>query len=553
MFRVQDVGTRTFISSRAVSVTPTTKGVIEIYQKDFENGPFVITQPGKYILMEDIEFNPLSQNFDQIFESLASFPDFNHGYVLGYFAAIIIYGLNIDLNLGGHTIRQSHLHNLQQRFFSIIELADRPFMPGQGPANFGTPLVGCKNVTISNGVLGLSSHHGIHGNNPMNVNINNIVMYDYEVAGISINGGQNINFSNIEVRHNYKNILVNGLFSNAVFTIKKLITKEQQEPNAYVQTHFGNVGISQIIERMKKSVVDAYTDIMNDVEVGTTNPDSKFYANPSKLTDGNCYGISINAPGLLVNEYKDQFEAGSSNIMLNNITIADIDCIPTEVLTVTSTLYGQLGKNPQTFPVVNKGPFGDVINYWKCTKDGIFNVDDNPLVLGQILTGVVSPNMSTWIQSGTNDFDSRIENLSVLNNLDIMAHVMKGTAGLFISSINNLVCRALKISSIYNKSEPGCDTYLKSGHVYVGARTSGVMIASSRNIKFEEVTINDIVSKNGEAYGYYLYGMCSKLVFPAYYGNVGSLKTTTNYKNPSQSTKSIVKTIGYDATYGIDG
>jgi hypothetical protein len=47
--------------------------------------------------------------------------------------------------------------------------------------------------------------------------------------------------------------------------------------------------------------------------------------------------------------------------------------------------------------------------------------------------------------------------------------------------------------------------------------------------------------------------MCSKLVFPAYYGNVGSLKTTTNYKNPSQSTKSIVKTIGYDATYGIDG
>lgn len=553
MFRVQETTFRGAnpLSYKSVQLSNVST-VTEIYQKDFENGPYVITKPGKYVIMEDIEFNPLSNSFEQIFDSLDSFPDANHQYILGYFAAIIIYGSNIDLNLGGYTIRQSYLHNLQQRFFACIELADRPFLPGQGPGNFGSPLIGCSNVNIYNGILGYSSHHGIHGNNPNNITINNIVIYDYEVAGITINGGKNINISNVEVRHNYKNVLVNALFSNAIFTIKKLVIKERQEPNAYVQTHFGNIGIYQILERLKKSVLDAYTDIMNEVEIGTTNPDSKIYANPSKLTDGNCYGISLNAPGLLVNEYKDTFESGSENIKLNNITIADIDCNPTEVLTVTSTSYNQLGRNPQTFPVVNKGPFGDVINYWKCTKNGIFNIDDNPIILAQILTGVVSNPMLIWIQSGINDFNERIKTLSVLNNLDIMAHVMKGTIGLFISSIDNIVCRTIKINGIHNQSSPGCDDYLDSNHPYIGARTCGILIASSKSVTFEDVTVNDILSKNGEAYGYYLYGQCRKLIFPPYYGNIGSLKTFSNYKSPSKSTKTIVKTIGYDITYSID-
>lgn len=554
MFRVQDTSVRKLaaLSSRIPQIS-SSKGVTEIYQKDFDNGPLLITEPGKYILMEDIIFDPLSKNFSDIFDFLGSFPEFNHQYILGYFAAIIIYGSNIDLNLGGHTIRQSHLHNHQQRFFSLIELADRPFLPGQGPGNFGSPLKGCSNVHIYNGILGLSSHHGIHGNNPTHVNINNLVIYDYEVAGISINGGKYINVSNVEVRHNYKNVLVNALFSNAIFTIKKLTIKETQEPNAYVQTHFGNIGIAQIIERMKKSVLDAYTDIVNGVEVGTTNPDSKFYANPSKLTDGNCYGISFNAPGLLVNEYKDQFEPGSTNINLTNITITDIDCNPTEVLTVTSTSYNQLGRNPQTFPVVNKGPFGDVINYWKCSKDGVFNVDENPLVLGQILTGTVSNPMAVWIQSGVNDFKERIATLSILNNLDIMAHVMKGTIGLFISSIENVICRSIKIYNIHNQGMPGCEEYMGSNHQYIGARTCGILIASSKTVQFEDVFINDIVSSCGEAYGYYLYGKCNKLIFPPNYGNVGSLKTTANYLTMSKSTKSLVKSVGYDTTYGIDG
>lgn len=520
----------------------------ELWQKDFDNGPVLLYESGTYTLMEDIIFNPFPNKFEDIFDSLSSFPEYHHQYVLGYFAAIIIYGNYINLNLNNHTIRQSYMHNLQQRFFSIIELADRPFLPGQGPAAFGEPLTGCSHVKIHNGVLGLSSHHGIHGNNVNYLELSNITIYDYEVAGITINGSNNIKIDNVDIRHNFKNIKVNGLFSNAVFAVKKLIIKEQQEPNAFVKTANGDITAYQILTRLKKSIVDTVSDILNNQAIGTTNPDSFFYHNPSGLTDGNCYGISLNSSGLLVNEYKQHYENNNTNITLNNIVISDIECKPCETLTITETPYDQLGLNPQTLSPVNKGPFGDVIQYFKCVDhEGRFNIQNNPLVLSQILTGTVSSSMREWIISGNSDFNERIKNLTILTNLDIMAHMMKGTIGLFISSGNGITCNNILIKNIKNYSEPGCDEYLGCEHKYIGARTCGVLIASSNNITIKSIDVDNIESKCGEAYGIYHYGECKNIQLNNY--KVGTLTTHSNYIDPPINTLSIVKTMGYDKTF----
>ena len=43
---------------------------------------------------------------------------------------------------------------------------------------------------IKNGTLGKSSHHGIHGNNMSNILIENLLIEDFEVAGIALNGGE---------------------------------------------------------------------------------------------------------------------------------------------------------------------------------------------------------------------------------------------------------------------------------------------------------------------------------------------------------------------------
>ncbi len=521
--------------------------VTELRNTDFKNGPVYLTKSGVYKLMEDIEFNPLP-NFSDIFDSLASYPEFDHHFVLGYFAAIIINGRDIELDLNGFTMRQSHIHNLQQRFFALIELADRPFLPGQGPANFGSKLTSCANIIIRNGTLGFSSHYGIHGNNMENVTIRNLTIYNYEVAGISLNGGNNITIENVEVRQNYQHILVTGLFSNAIFTVKKLMIKQRENAYASIIVDGATISIDTIINRLVKSITDAYQDIVNNQPIGTTNTDSKIYDNSinNYLLDGNCYGIALNTVGLLVNEYKQKYESRNSNIVLNQIIISDIKCKPVEYLTVTETPLDQLGLNPQTLPEVNKGSFGDVIAYFNnVDENGKFSNTNNPLILAQIIgASKVSKTLLEWINKGTSDFYTRINQLTVLNNLDIMAHVFKGTIGLFISSGNSISCNNISISNISNYSDIGKEQFVQTTHDYIGARISGVTIVSSQNTNLNNIFINNLYSECGEVYGIYHYGSCKNINKTNI--TVQSLMTNVNYTatNPIR-TKHVVKSIGY--------
>lgn len=550
MLRITDVNrSQSRYRNRVVNKTT----VNELWNKDFANGPVYLTQPGVYRLMEDIEFNPLPE-FSSIFDSLASFPGGDHHFVLGYFAAIIINGRDIELDLNGFTMRQSFIHSLQQRFFALIELADRPFLQGQGPANFGGPLTPCQNIIIHNGTLGLSSHYGIHGNSMDNVTIRNLTIYNYEVAGISLNGAQNLTIDNVDIRHNYQHILVTALFSNAIYTAKKLMLKQRENAYTSIIVDSHPVAIGDVLSRLIKSINDAFQDIVDGNPIGTINPDSKIYDNSANmyLLDGNCYGIALNSTGLLVNEFKQTYDERNSNITLSNITITDIKSKPVEHLAITDTPLHELGLNPQTLPGFNKGAFGDVIRYFSCVDEqGKFTHQNNPLILAQIMGAVkVSDSLLTWVQSGSNDFYQRLQELTVLNNLDIMAHVFKGTNGIFISSGNNISGKNIIIKDIYNYSNAGQEQYVSRTNDYIGARVTGITIASSKNISFYATTIDNIYSECGQAIGVYHYGECGKITFNNC--NIYSLKTGVKYHNPtstSQRTKHGVKSMGYDDTY----
>ena len=150
---------------------------ILLSNKSFKDGTVRITTPGKYILTENIIFHPNEKNdFQPTREQVKSgqYPMGKDGaYHLGFFAAITIESNDVILDLNGKSIGQSKLHNLQQRFYANIEIANSPFIPKQGPAslsnknNFKSP----DNVVIMNGTLGLSSHHGIHGNSMRQISI----------------------------------------------------------------------------------------------------------------------------------------------------------------------------------------------------------------------------------------------------------------------------------------------------------------------------------------------------------------------------------------------
>lgn len=545
MFKIDDSRNQYRLSNRITTVT-------ELRNSDFLNGPVYLTNPGIYRLMEDIEFNPLP-NFSDIFDSLASYPDADHHFVLGYFSAIVINGRNIELDLNGYTLRQSINHNLQQRFFALIELADRPFLPGQGPANFGSTITSCANITIHNGTLGLSSHYGIHGNNMDTVVIKNLTIYDYEVAGISINGANNVVIDNVEVRQNYQHIKVTALFSNAIFTVKKLMLIQRNNPYTSIVVDGQTITIDSIINRLVASIKDAHFDIITRQLIGTTNPDSKIYDNSINdfLLDGNCYGIALNSVGLLVNEFKQEYESRNTNISLSNIIITDIKSKPKEQLGLIELPVSNLGLNPQTLPEFNKGAFGDIpLIFNSVDENGKFTNENNPLILGQLIGAVKTSNtIMEWVNSGSSDFYTRLENLTVLNNLDIMAHVMKGTIGLFISSGNSVTCNNITIKNIYNYSLPGNEQYVQRNHDYIGSRTSGVTVASSQNITLNNILVDNMYSECGQVFGIYYYGYCKNI--NRYICNIHSLRTNIDYNKNTNTprTKTIVKSFGYDKTY----
>ncbi len=116
-------------------------------------------------------------------------------YSMGYFAAITVECPGVIIDLQGHSIRQSYHHYCAQRFFTIIELARSAFIEGQGPGSVQSSDAEAEHVAsdcmVLNGTLGLSSHSSIHGNNNTGVVLQNLMLRDFEVVGIQLNGVHN--------------------------------------------------------------------------------------------------------------------------------------------------------------------------------------------------------------------------------------------------------------------------------------------------------------------------------------------------------------------------
>jgi len=155
----------------------------DLYADDFVPGTVRIRSPGTYHIKENIEFNPTGSHlsWSGIPEDSNTYPQ-NGGYILGFFAALTVEADNVEIDCGGNSIAMSQNFHRKQRFFSIIELGSAPFIAGQGPPQFANgivtsaPLVSARNVSIRNCVLGLSSHHGMHGNDNDGVTIDNLTI-----------------------------------------------------------------------------------------------------------------------------------------------------------------------------------------------------------------------------------------------------------------------------------------------------------------------------------------------------------------------------------------
>ena len=358
------------------------------------------------------------------------------GYTLGWFTAIAIenqQGTVISLN--GNTLKQSKLHNLQQRFYSNIELASSPFDHPQGPATFA-PAKPAQNVfIIGPGTIGLSSHHSVHGNGhkepdgtltPIeNILFENITFENYEIAGLHLNGFKNVIVKNCHFKSQRIDVPVRGTLSAANFLKPYINALADMSANAlYRYGDLGEKTYSYYKDKLQTAVDAAYNGILGNDSANwnDTNATNKFWyklfanevggeitqgSGELKVTDGVAYGIVGNAWGVAVNGFPTTYNdiLKSENLYIHDTQVENVLSSAIEVPGV-SPPASDASANFPFYPtpdsiVITHDPAGAVMSpfqsYNKYTN-GTFSQEFLNLVPLECSEGRVTSNKSSFLK-----------------------------------------------------------------------------------------------------------------------------------------------------------
>lgn len=449
--------------------------IVCLKNSDFKNGTYRILNPGYYKLYEDIIFNPNPSTYsNDTLEGPDWMPDYTnpeqvekypiHPYHLGFFTALTVECDNVIVDLNGFSIQQSREHYLQQRFFSCIELANQPFIPNQGPSDFGLAFKSPTGVCIKNGLLGRSSHHGIHGNSMKNVLIQNMNINSFEIGGISLHGGFNVVIENTNISTNNRHVPVNAKYSQSRFIRTKLqqLLEDPQFVDGDIKIGRKYVNADTLLQNIESELVSVYRDYIINQEDTIS---STFFRNDERVADGAIYGIVIAQKGVVVNEFqesrKDE-EDNNNHIHLRNVYIEHLQSNPREVIGL-STLKND---NGMTYGLnVQKGPFGDVLDILSVTQNilnpDMFQVKDNIILYysdqGEIIyddpyTGqslVIDPTSvdQNTIKLLSDEIDNFISSYNILHETKLDRGISTIRTITYSDTNNNLV--TVKVIDIY--------------------------------------------------------------------------------------------------------
>ena len=144
------------------------------------------------------------------------------------------------------------------------------------------------------------------------------------------------------------------------------------------------------------------------------------------------------------------------------------------------------------------GPAGDVFDFMKALDEkGLYK--SNCLADAQLLAAKYSlnnrvnipPPIIEWAASNTKISDVIADNnYYTLDGRDSMNHIMKGNIGLFLQQSYRVICNKLSIQNITNTS---ISENLDAGGCY------GILFSGSKNVKLNNVNINNIKSDSGIA------------------------------------------------------
>eukprot|EP01084_Bolivina_argentea_P098202 176497_1 len=508
--------------------------VIEVYADDFAHGTYRILKPGIYRVMEDIEFDMNSGDYsspnaagawypreDQELSYMGAGGTFIGPYGMGFFAGFAIESDDVTIDLNGHSLAMSRVFHLQQRWFAVIEVGSKAFISGQGPANFGPYMVYAKNVLIENGVIGRSSHHGIHANGFENLTIRDVIVRDFEVAGMAMNGFVGLKLLNVEVGPVYQEVPVMGVYTQARIMLPRLRKVAQDNPDGTVTfAARGTFTADEVLSELESQMDLMFDYFINDID--WSDMDDSDRVKRARNTFENVKGLpsSSTAYGIFLNSYGASVFAisgapgTSDGVVAHNVVIHGIYKDPWEVPRI----------------VLTKGPFNDIMDFTRVTDDGLETTKSKYIgscytdaqyaihklsqdwgVLGH---SVIGSKVDSWIASGKSMGSAKVR-----CNGDIMLHVTKGVFGFRIDNVDNVELRDIVITDLQNIGPLGSyvcghyDSTDNGGHRnqnfplqrgYTGTEIHALSFVGSTG-HMNNIKIQNIVSARGDAFAIQLF------------------------------------------------
>jgi len=504
--------------------------VVEVYASDFTEGTYRILQPGIYKVMEDIEFemnrgdhtNPNEEGAwypreDQEREYMGSGGTFIGPYGMGFFAGFAIESDDVTIDLNGHEIKMSKTFHHQQRWFSVIEVGSKAFISGQGPANFGPYMTYANNIEIKNGVIGRSSHHGIHANGFENLYVHDVVIKDFEVAGMALNGFVNVKLERIEVGPVYQEVPVMGVFTQARIMLPRLrnIMENNPEGSVTIAGRSKSYTAFDLYDELVAQMDIMFQHNINGIDYEDMDEDPERIAAARDVFENkNGLPSSSTAYGIFMNSYgASVFAISGSPGHSDGVTVNEV------------RIHG-LYKDPWEVPriVLTKGPFNDIMDFTRHTDDGLrtttskyigsaytdvqYAINSLASDWGVLGHSVMGDSVIDWIEKGKPMGTPRM-----ICNGDIMLHVTKGVFGLRIDNVLNVEINNLEIDDLQNIAELGsyiCGNYDSTdngGHRnqnyplqrgFTGTEVHALSMVSSQGT-MDNVHIHNIVSARGDA------------------------------------------------------
>eukprot|EP00581_Thalassiosira_minuscula_P019780 CAMPEP_0183733064 /NCGR_PEP_ID=MMETSP0737-20130205/40061_1 /TAXON_ID=385413 /ORGANISM="Thalassiosira miniscula, Strain CCMP1093" /LENGTH=655 /DNA_ID=CAMNT_0025966237 /DNA_START=81 /DNA_END=2048 /DNA_ORIENTATION=- len=485
-------------------------------QADFVNGTKIISTPGVYKLCENIQFGPNAPEWGQVPDEDAFDPNYDgtyktHEFGLGFFSAICIASSDVTLYLNGHKIEQSPGHALMQRFFAVIELASSPFISGAGPAQFVDEeqgFVAAKNIVISGpGIIGRSSHHGIHGNDNAFVKITQVEFIDFEVAAVSLNNIDSLEISDCNIVKNRGDVAVVGLFSAARFLRPYGKYLKEEVPKHKVKLYDSTTGkkkwkySADIYDNLIKAINNVYQDVIygnGHIDKDEHPEEYHLFNNPFRVVDGPCYaflvhgrGPAVGGQGEVLNEEDDT--ATSSNVIIKNNRITDIRCWNNEVPALFGDCddHGCVVNDPRGAIFQTIKTFDNEDPYLARGQDGRYAgnvVSDMQIAVAQaILDGIIPdiPSRQTSPNSINQDIIKWAKKGAVLApkyicNGDSMHHVIKGIIAIRVEDTKGFAIEGNVISNIENLS---VEAFSDCHDYHIGASSENLGEAQAGNVR----------------------------------------------------------------------